>query len=88
MAIGNRSHTVRVILAAGAAWLAGAGAAPAQNLVTNGTFELPGIQSGDNFRYLVGGDSVFLTGWTFTYDAEQEASYVYRSDRFETTEGD
>lgn len=65
-----------------------AGAAGAQtNLVTNGGFESPGLQGGEDFRYLVGESSTFLTGWTCVYDGVQEPSYVYRQDRYETTEG-
>jgi len=61
--------------------------AHAQNLVTNPGFESPGF-AGDNFRYLVGSDATLLTGWTTTYDGVQEATYVFRSDRYETVEGD
>jgi hypothetical protein len=57
------------------------------NLVTNGGFESPGFEDAD-FHYLVGADSTLLTGWTCTYDNNQEATYVYYLTRYEATEGD
>ena len=54
------------------------GKALAQNLLTNGSFESPGLSSNVDFEYL-DTQPTLITGWTVTYDDIPEPSYYLRS---------
>lgn len=54
--------------------ISGCAIAQAQNLLTNGSFELPGFTVGPNFRYLTNGSTI-ISGWTATDDGIGEMPY-------------
>ncbi len=59
--------------------------AQSQNLVTNPSFELPGLPPEPGFIYLDGNDATFMTGWTVETDGAHESSFVYRQTHYPAT---
>lgn len=53
--------------------------ANAANLITNGSFELPGTVT--TYQFLANGDTTSITGWTVTDDGVGEQSYLMNKNR-------
>ncbi|MGD0141096.1 MAG: DUF642 domain-containing protein [Tepidisphaeraceae bacterium] len=74
---GDDVFLIKILIFAWVTWLLFPADGRAQNLLSNGGFESPGLPSSMDYQYLDTQPNL-ITGWTVTYDGIGEPSYYLR----------